>query len=80
VIGNARRWAEAAVAVGALSVDVLKNGDPAACALLPTATSAGPIGEAAPQHLAVVPHTVSTYTHQLVLELAMTRAIAARRR
>jgi hypothetical protein len=36
----ARRWAEAAVAAGALSIDVLKNGGFAACTLLPGATLA----------------------------------------
>ena len=40
-----RRWAEKAVAVGALTVDHLRGGDPAACTLLPTSNSPAPISE-----------------------------------
>jgi hypothetical protein len=77
----ARRWAEAAVAAGALSIDVLKNGDPAACTLLPRATLAVPIGEAAPQHLGPVsPRADSRFTRQQDLERLKAQAIAARRR
>jgi hypothetical protein len=77
----ARRWAEAAVAAGALSIDVLKNGGFAACTLLPGATSALPIGEAALQHLAPVsPRADSRFTHQQNLEQLMAHAISMRRR
>jgi hypothetical protein len=68
----ARRWAEAAVAAGALSVDVLKNGDPAAYTLLPRATSV-----VTPQHLGpVAPFAES----QQELERRMAEAVAMRRR
>jgi hypothetical protein len=40
-----RRWAEKAVAVGALTVGHLRGGDPAACTLLPTSDSPAPISE-----------------------------------
>jgi phage terminase small subunit len=42
----ARRWAEAAVAAGALSVDVLKNGDLAACTLVLGTIPAAAVSEA----------------------------------
>jgi hypothetical protein len=67
----ARRWAEAAVAAGALSVDVLKNGDPAAYTLLPRATSV-----VTPQHLG----PVAPFAGQQELERRMAEAVAMRRR
>lgn len=76
-----RRWVAEAVAGGTLTVEDLKNGSPATRALLPAATSHGPEGEAASQHLApVAPRLQSAYTQQLVLERPMVQAIAARRR
>jgi hypothetical protein len=66
----ARRWAEAAVAAGALSVDVLKNGDPAVYTLLRGTISPTP----------VAPCAEARYTPQQQLELAMARAVAMRRR
>jgi hypothetical protein len=72
----ARRWAEAAVAAGALSVDVLKNGDPAAYTLLPRATSV-----VTPQHLGPVsPRADSRFANQKSLERLMAQAISVRRR
>ena len=77
----ARRWAEAAVAVGALSIGTLKKGDFAACTLLPEATSPAPLGEAAPQYSSpAAPRAESRYTRQQHLEQLMARAIASRRR
>ena len=38
-----RRWGERAVASGALTVDHIKNADPAACTLLPGGVSALPV-------------------------------------
>jgi hypothetical protein len=76
-----RSWVLDAIADGVLTVAEIRNGAPATRALLPAAVSPAPVGEAPPQHPApVVPRTVSTYAHQLVLELAMARAVAARRR
>jgi hypothetical protein len=40
-----RRWAERAVAAGVLTVDHIRNGDPAACTLLPGAVSPSAIFE-----------------------------------
>ena len=77
----ARRWAEAAVAAGALSVDVLKNGDPAACTLLPPAGSYETAGEAhGHQSAPITPRVDSDLTRQRDLERLMARAIAMRRR
>src|ERR1700741_9659 len=44
----ARRWAEAAIAAGALSIDVLKNA--AAYTLLPITILPTPVGQAAPRY------------------------------
>jgi hypothetical protein len=40
-----RRWAERAVAAGALTVDHVKSGDPVACTLLSSGTSPSPVRE-----------------------------------
>jgi hypothetical protein len=40
-----RRWAERAVAAGALTVDHVKSGDPVACTLLPSGDSPVPVPE-----------------------------------
>jgi hypothetical protein len=40
-----RRWAEAAVAAGTLSLDQIRNGAAAACTLLPGAISPAPLSE-----------------------------------
>jgi hypothetical protein len=40
-----RRWAERAVAAGALNVDQIRNGAAAACTLLPGGISPAPISE-----------------------------------
>jgi hypothetical protein len=72
----ARRWAEAAVAARVLSVDVLKNGDPAACTLLPRANS-----PAATQSSALIGlRADSPYARQCDFERLLARTIAARRR
>ena len=76
----ARRWAEAAVAAGALSVDVLK-GDFAACTLIARANPPAPVNEAAPKSPApVAPRAESRYTRQEDFERLMAEAIAMRRR
>jgi hypothetical protein len=76
----ARRWTEAAVAAGALSVDVLK-GDLAACTLLPRANSPATVSEATPKSPApIVPRAESRYARQQDLERLMAQAIAMRRR
>jgi hypothetical protein len=49
-----RRWAEAAVAAGTLSLDQIRNGAAAACTLLPGAVSPAPI-DAAPKPAPVAP-------------------------
>jgi hypothetical protein len=78
---SARRWAEAAIAAGALSVNVLKNGNPAACTLLPRANSLEPIGEAATRSCAIVAARAdSPYAGQMAFEQLLARTIAARRR
>jgi hypothetical protein len=41
-----RRWAERAVAAGALTIANIRSGDPTACTLLPGAISPAPIPEA----------------------------------
>jgi hypothetical protein len=77
----ARRWAEAAVAAGALSVDVLKNGDPAACTLLQGTISLTLESQSPEQFPTPVVHRAeSSYTQQQDLERLMAQAIAARRR
>jgi hypothetical protein len=41
----ARRWAERAVVVGTLTVDHIRNGDPAACTLLPRGNSPASVSQ-----------------------------------
>jgi hypothetical protein len=78
----ARRWAEAAIDLGILTIDDIRSGDPAARTLLLKATSLAPV--AAPpwqDHPAPeLPRVASLYTPQEDLEAAMARAIAIRRR
>jgi hypothetical protein len=77
----ARRWAEAAVAAGALSIDVLKNGDPTACTLLRGTISPTPESQSPKQYPAPVVHRAeSSYTPQQNLERLMAQAIFMRRR
>jgi hypothetical protein len=76
-----RRWGERAIAAGILTVADIRNGNATACTLLPGATSAVPIGEAAPQHLGPVSPTAdSRFTSQQNLERLMAQAIYMRRR
>jgi hypothetical protein len=77
----ARRWAEAAVAAGALSVDVLKSADPAAYTLLRGTISPTPESQSPKQYPTPVVHRAeSSYTRQQDLQRLMEQAIAARRR
>ena len=77
----ARRWAEAAVAAGALSIDVLKNGSFTACTLLPGANSPARVGEEAAQSPApATPRAKSGDARQSDFERRLARTIAARRR
>ena len=72
-----RRWGERAVAAGILTIADIRRGDPAACTLLPGATSPAP----APQHPArLAARAESRYTPQQNLERLMAEAIAMRRR
>jgi len=72
-----RRWAERAVAAGALTIDHIRNADPAACTLLLGAISPPLVGQrpwvpvAPPKRL---------YTRQAEFERLLARTIAARRR
>lgn len=78
---RARRWAEAAIAAGALSVDVLKNRDPAACTLLQGTISPTPENQSLDQYpTPVAPRAETPYTSHQQLEVAMARAVAMRRR
>src|SRR6516165_3647614 len=62
---RARRWAETAVAIGVLSIDVLKNGDPGACTLLLRATSPTSLGDMpSPYPARVAPRAESRHTQQ----------------
>src|SRR5215813_11019974 len=78
----ARRWAEAAVAAGALSVDVLKNADTAACTLLSRASYPAPVVSEVPSPYPtpVALRAENRHTRQQNLEQAMARAIGMRRR
>jgi hypothetical protein len=77
----ARRWAEAAVAAGTLSVDVLKNVDPAAYTLLTVAGSPATVDQAQRcRSAAVAPRLGSHSTAQQDLERLMALAIKERRR
>jgi hypothetical protein len=44
-----RRWGERAVAAGFLTIDAIKNGDPAACTLPRTTISPPSVAEEPPQ-------------------------------
>jgi hypothetical protein len=61
-----RRWAERAVARGALTVDHIRSGDPAACTLLPGAISPEPIS--APEKRAPVSPAASPEETQNLLD------------
>jgi hypothetical protein len=65
-----RRWGERAVAVGILTIADIRNGDPAACTVLPGAISPAP----------EVTRVDSPHTRQQDLERLMAQAIAIRRR
>ena len=77
-----RRWGERAIEADVLTVDDIRNGNPAACTLLLEATSLAPVaappwqGHPVPE----LPRVASLYTPQEELEAAMARAIAIRRR
>ena len=72
----ARRWAEAAVAAGVLSVSVLKNCDPAACTLLLEARSLVPVvGSPWEDPVPTLPRVDNRSAAQEYLEAAMARAI-----
>jgi len=74
-----RQWGERAVAAGILTIGDIRNGDPAACTVLPRADSPAPIAEVHWQHpVPVAPRTASGYTRQQELERLMAQAIAAR--
>jgi hypothetical protein len=78
----ARRWAEAAIDLGILTIDDIRSGNPAACTLLLEATSLAPGAAPSWQDHPVpeLPRVASLYTPQEQLEAAMARAIAIRRR
>ena len=66
-----RRWGERAVASGGLTVDHIKNADPAACTLLPGGVSAPPVhrgGKPAP----VAPAASSDDAAELLDDLLIT--------
>ena len=73
-----RRWGERAVAAGIVTISDIRSGDPAACTLLPGATSPGPIDEVPSRHSA--PIADRRYTRQEDFERLMAEAIAMRRR
>jgi hypothetical protein len=76
-----RRWAERAVSAGIVTIDDIKNGDPAACTLLLEAISGAPQGRVPPQPVSPVASCADTrFAAQHDLERLMARAIAMRRR
>jgi hypothetical protein len=70
----ARRWAEAAVDLGILTIDDIRSGDPAACTLLLEATSL------AEDPVPALPRVDNRSAAQEYFEAAIARAIAIRRR
>ena len=67
-----RRWAERAVAVGALTVDQIRNADPAACTVLPGGKALAPIPQAqkpAPAASAERPEEATELLDDLLLAL-----------
>ena len=67
-----RRWAERAVAVGALTVDQIRNADPAACTVLPGGKAPAPIPQAqkpAPAASAERPEEATELLDDLLLAL-----------
>jgi hypothetical protein len=72
----ARRWAEAAVDLGILTIDDIRSGDPAACTLLQRANSPAP---EYPYPSRVVPRSSSRYSQE-DFERLLAVTIAARRR
>jgi hypothetical protein len=77
----ARRWAEAAIDLGILTIDDIRSGDPAACTLRLEAASRAPVAEPPWQDPGpTLPRVDSHYAAQRDLEAAMARAIALRRR
>ncbi len=77
-----RLWGERALAVGVLTIEDIRNGDPTACTLLLAADPLDGVrceGHERPT-APVAPVVLSSHTPQQKLEQVMARAIAMRRR
>jgi len=75
-----RRWGERAIAAGVLTIPDIRNGDPAACTLLSGADLPEEVGDDHSRLTQPVARRARSCTSEEALELAMARAIAARRR
>jgi hypothetical protein len=75
-----RRWGERAIDAGVLTIDDIRNRDPAACTLLAGARSCTPVSEAPPQRLAAVAPREESRLAQEEFERLLARTIADRRR
>jgi hypothetical protein len=75
-----RRWGERAIAAGVLTIPDVRNGDPAACTLLSGADLPEEVRDDHSRLTQPVARRARSCTSEEALELAMARAIAARRR